>query len=71
MPTAPFPEAAAILACWLCDALRLGWPSASRAGLWCGGGAALDQQITETFGTQVREAVQGGLVPWESTAGSH
>ena len=62
------PEARAILEFWLGDALTLGWPSSSRADLWFGGGAALDQQIEHRFGDLVRQAVQGGLAPWENDA---
>ena len=63
-----FPEAQAVLVFWLGDALRLGWPSTSRSDLWFGGGAALDHQIEQSFGDLVRQAAQGGLVPWEDTA---
>ena len=68
LPIARFPEAALLLEFWLGDALTLGWPSTNRGDLWFGGGAALDQQITQTFGTLVREAAHGGLVLWENDA---
>ena len=67
-PATRIPEALAILEFWLGDALTLGWPSANRGALWFGGGVALDQQITQTFGPLTREAAQGGLVTWENGA---
>ena len=67
MPVARVAEAEAILEFWLGDALTLGWPSSSRGDLWFGGDAELDRQIEQSFGQLVRQAVQGGLVPWEDS----
>lgn len=61
-------EAAAVLAFWLEDALDLGWPSRDLGALWFGGGAALDRDIEQRFGDLVRQALAGGLMPWESDA---
>jgi uncharacterized protein (DUF924 family) len=60
------PDAQAVLDFWFGDGLTLGWPSASRSDLWFGGGAELDRQIEQTFGNQVRTAVDGGWVDWEA-----
>lgn len=57
-----------VLEFWFGDGLSLGWPSDDRSALWFKGGAALDTQIRERFGTLVDQAVGGGLSGWESSA---
>lgn len=59
-------DAQMVLDFWFGDGLTLGWPSASRSDLWFGGGPALDRQIEQAFGDQVRAAVDGGLAEWEA-----
>jgi uncharacterized protein (DUF924 family) len=54
-----------VLDFWFGDGLALGWPSDDRGKLWWGGGAELDMQITTRFGALVKEALAGGLLPWE------
>lgn len=59
------PAAQAVLEFWFGDALSLGWPSESRKDLWFGGGAELDQRITQSFGHLVAAALAGNLSPWQ------
>ena len=59
-----------VLDFWFGDGLTLGWPSDDRSALWFGGGAALDAQIRERFGTLVDQAVDGGLADWEQPGSS-
>lgn len=54
-----------VLDFWLGDGLALGWPSDDRNKLWWGGGHDADTQIANRFGDSVREALAGGLQPWE------
>ena len=61
------PPASAVLDFWFDDALALGWPSQSRSALWFGGGALLDQDISQRFGHLVQEATAGGLASWEES----
>jgi len=64
--SAPLPaEVSRVLAFWLEDAVQLGWPSRDLKDLWFGGGAELDQTINREFGELVRQALDGGLAPWE------
>lgn len=69
MPSTPFqahwPQAQNVLQFWLSDAMDVGWPRESRSKLWFGGGAQLDATVREQFGTQVEEALRGGLADWE------
>ena len=60
------PQARAVLEFWLQDAMDHGWPSQDLGKLWFGGGAALDRDIENRFGDLVRDALAGGLVPWEA-----
>lgn len=59
-------DAQAVLDFWFGDGLALGWPGTSRSELWFGGGASLDRQIEQAFGSLVRAAVDGGLADWEA-----
>ncbi|MEO6322054.1 MAG: DUF924 family protein [Polaromonas sp.] len=61
-PTLP----ARILEFWLGDGLALGWPTQNLNKRWFRGGAALDREINDRFGPDVRLAVQGGLQAWET-----
>ena len=61
-PTLP----AQILDFWLGDGLALGWPTQNLNERWFRGGAALDREINDRFGPDVRLAVQGGLQDWET-----
>lgn len=64
----PLPHAAVqVLDYWLGDALQLGWPSQSRASLWFGGAKEQDADIQQRFGPSVVQALDGGLVQWETT----
>ncbi|SFB73385.1 Uncharacterized conserved protein, DUF924 family [Polaromonas sp. OV174] len=60
--------AAKILDFWLADGLSLDWPTQDLGQRWFGGGAALDQDISDRFGPQVAQAVAGGLQDWEAQA---
>ena len=57
---------AKILDFWLSDGVALGWPTQNLTERWFRGGAALDREITDRFGPDVRLAVQGGLQDWET-----
>lgn len=57
-----------ILNFWLADGVRRDWPTRELKDLWFGGGAELDARIRMLFGTQVLEAVEGGLREWEDEA---
>ncbi|MCY7307380.1 MAG: DUF924 domain-containing protein [Rhodoferax sp.] len=61
------PAAQAVLEFWFGDALSLGWPSESRKDLWFGGGAELDQRITQNFGPLVTASLAGDLQLWQKT----
>ena len=61
-PTLP----AKILDFWLSDGVALGWPTQNLNERWFRGGAALDREINDRFGPDVRLAVQGGLQDWET-----
>ena len=69
MPTPTFqahlPQAQTVLLFWLGDAMEHGWPLESRSKLWFGGGADLDATVHTRFGSQVDEAMRGGLGDWE------
>ena len=58
---------AGVLDYWFDDGLTLGWPSRPMGERWFAGGAALDAEIRDRFGSAVEEAVTGGLAHWETT----
>ena len=55
-----------VLRFWLEDGVELGWPSHSLVTLWFAGGATVDRQIRDRFGTLVHQALDGGLTDWEA-----
>ena len=65
-PLATSPQA--ILDFWFADGLQTGWPTQDMKATWFGGGTALDARITEAFGAQVLQAVEGGFAAWEDQA---
>lgn len=70
-PTPGSPSAAAtaaeVLDFWLGDGLTHEWPTQDLGKRWFGGGAALDEEIRARFGSQVANALAGGLREWEET----
>ena len=54
-----------ILDFWLADGLESGWPTQDLSKRWFLGGAVLDQEIKNRFGTRVVQAVGGDLTDWE------
>ncbi len=64
------PMALEVLQFWFGDALQSDWPADDRHPLWFGGGAALDQQITDRFGPLVQAALAGGCQDWEADLAS-
>ena len=59
------PSAQIILDFWFADGLQTSWPTREMKDIWFGGGPALDARITEAFGAQVQQAVDGGFAAWE------
>ncbi|MDP2252290.1 MAG: DUF924 family protein [Hydrogenophaga sp.] len=65
IPTTP-PTASDVLDFWFGDGLQLDWPSQDHNELWFGGGPAQDEAIRQRFGPLVDEALNGGLIEWET-----
>ncbi|MDO9506845.1 MAG: DUF924 family protein [Hydrogenophaga sp.] len=65
IPTTP-PTASDVLDFWFGDGLQLDWPSQDHNELWFGGGPAQDEVIRQRFGLLVDEALNGGLIDWET-----
>ncbi|MDO9135844.1 DUF924 family protein [Hydrogenophaga sp.] len=65
IPTTP-PTASDVLDFWFGDGLQLDWPSQDHNELWFGGGPAQDEVIRQRFGPLVDEALNGGLIEWET-----
>jgi uncharacterized protein (DUF924 family) len=65
IPTTP-PTASDVLDFWFGDGLQLDWPSQDHNELWFGGGPAQDEVIRQRFGPLVDEALNGGLIDWET-----
>lgn len=61
-------EASRVLDYWLGDAIHLGWPSEDRYPQWFGGASSVDGEIRSQFGELVNQALDGGLLDWETTA---
>jgi uncharacterized protein (DUF924 family) len=61
-PAATSPDQ--VLNFWLCDGLTLGWPSQNMGQRWFNGGPALDEEIRQTFGPLVEQALAGRLAAW-------
>ena len=57
-----------ILDFWFGPLDGTGFPLANRSRLWWGGGAELDEQISQRFGQLVEKALDGGLTGWADTA---
>jgi uncharacterized protein (DUF924 family) len=57
---------ASVLDFWLGEGYASGWPSRDMGRQWFGGGPELDQQIAARFGSQVAQALAGGLGEWEA-----
>ena len=53
-----------VLDFWLGDGLTHGWPTQDLGKRWFGGGAALDEEITNRFGVRVMQALEGELNDW-------
>lgn len=53
-----------VLEFWFGDGLEAGWPSRSRSELWFGSSAAIDEEITERFGSMVEAALMNEWVDW-------
>jgi uncharacterized protein (DUF924 family) len=64
-PTTP-PAALDVLDFWFGDGLTRDWPSQDHKDLWFGGGPAQDEAIRQRFGPLVDEALNGGLIDWET-----
>ncbi len=60
------PTASDVLDFWFGDGLQLDWPSQDHNELWFGGGPAQDAAIRQRFGPLVDEALNGGLIDWET-----
>ncbi len=60
------PTASDVLDFWFGDGLQLDWPSQDHNELWFGGGPAQDEVIRQRFGPLVDEALNGGLIEWET-----
>jgi len=68
MPSPALPsEALDILDFWLGSPLLQDWPDTDRNDLWFGGGAEQDERIRLRFGKLVEQAMDAGLISWEST----
>jgi uncharacterized protein (DUF924 family) len=59
---------AEVLDFWLGDGVEKEWPTQDLNKRWFSGGAELDAEISERFGTDVEAAVSGGLQDWEQPA---
>jgi uncharacterized protein (DUF924 family) len=57
---------ASVLDFWLGEGYASGWPSRDMGRQWFGGGPELDRQIAARFGSQVAQALAGGLGEWEA-----
>ncbi len=55
-----------VLDFWFGDGLKLGWPSQNMGKRWFDGGPELDEEIRQTFGKLVEQALAGGLAGWEA-----
>ncbi|MDI1273506.1 DUF924 family protein [Polaromonas sp.] len=55
-----------VLDFWFGDGLKLGWPSQDMGKRWFTGGPALDEEIRQTFGKLVEQALAGRLADWEA-----
>jgi uncharacterized protein (DUF924 family) len=67
--TTPSPVSASperVLDFWFGDGLTLGWPSQNMGKRWFDGGPELDEEIRQTFGKLVEQALAGGLAGWEA-----
>ena len=60
-------KAGEVLAFWF-GALRDGWPTEDRSGLWFRDGAKNDPEIVRRFGETLARAERGGLDEWRGTA---
>ncbi|SFU38968.1 Uncharacterized conserved protein, DUF924 family [Polaromonas sp. YR568] len=56
---------AEVLDFWLGDGVHKEWPTQDLNKRWFSGGAELDTEISERFGSDVEAAVAGGLQDWE------
>lgn len=63
-PTSASPDL--VLDFWLGDGLKLGWPSQDMGKRWFNGGPPLDDEIRQSFGPQVEQALAGHLAAWEA-----
>jgi uncharacterized protein (DUF924 family) len=57
---------ASVLDFWLGEGYASGWPSRDMGRQWFGGGPELDRQIAARFGSEVAQALAGGLGEWEA-----
>jgi len=64
LPISASPER--VLDFWFGDGLTLGWPSQDMGKRWFNGGPELDEEIRQTFGKLVEQALAGGLAGWEA-----
>ncbi|MDI1238854.1 MAG: DUF924 domain-containing protein [Polaromonas sp.] len=55
-----------VLDFWFGDGLTLGWPSQDMGKRWFTGGPQLDEDIRQTFGKLVEQALAGRLADWEA-----
>lgn len=65
-PSTPSASPDPVLDFWFGDGLQLGWPSQDMGKRWFNGGPELDEEIRQTFGKLVEQALAGRLAGWEA-----